>query len=67
MADTADGWQTVVLPHAHSRVNQLDRAQLAAYERQALDLWAQAEGGWSGWYVENWHLLLSATIVCAIV
>ncbi|KAF3014975.1 hypothetical protein E8E14_004479 [Neopestalotiopsis sp. 37M] len=48
MADTADGWQTVVLPHAHSRVNQLDRAQLAAYERQALDLWAQAEGGWSG-------------------
>ncbi|ETS78585.1 hypothetical protein PFICI_10647 [Pestalotiopsis fici W106-1] len=48
MADTANGWQTVVLPHAHSRVSQLDRAQLAAYERQALDLWAQAEGDWSG-------------------
>lgn len=50
MADSAGGWQTV-LPSAHNRVGRLDRAQLEAYERQALQLWAEAEGDWSGWYV----------------
>lgn len=48
MADAASGWQTVQ-PSAHSRVDRLEKAQLAAYERQALDLWAKAEGDWSGW------------------
>ncbi|KAI0174777.1 kinase-like domain-containing protein [Pestalotiopsis sp. NC0098] len=47
MADAASGWQTVQ-PSAHSRVDRLEKAQLAAYERQALDLWAKAEGDWSG-------------------
>ncbi|KAH6647716.1 kinase-like domain-containing protein [Truncatella angustata] len=47
MADAASGWQTV-LPSAHSRVERLDRAQLAVYERQALELWAKVDGDWSG-------------------
>lgn len=48
MAEAANGWQTV-LPGAHGRVDRLERAQLQAYERQALELWAKIDGDWSGW------------------
>ncbi|ORY61544.1 kinase-like domain-containing protein, partial [Pseudomassariella vexata] len=41
------GWQTV-LPSTHSRVERLERAQLEAYERQAIESWATFDGSWSG-------------------
>lgn len=57
MAESTHGWQTV-LPSAHNRVDRLDRAQLADYERQALELWAKIDGDWSGWYVQSSNPLM---------
>lgn len=48
MAESTNGWQTVT--NAHNRLAARDRAQLNAYERQALETWATIEGDWSGWY-----------------
>lgn len=49
MGDLANGWQTV-LPISHTRlgVERLDRAEREAYERQAIKLWVESDGNWSG-------------------
>jgi len=47
MADSENGWQTV-LPTKVSGIERLSRSQLEAYERQVLREWENTRGHWSG-------------------
>ncbi len=47
MADSGDGWQTV-MPTSHSGMERLSQSQLEQVERQILKEWEGSKHHWSG-------------------